>query len=119
MSKKRRTPNNEGRGNVNPNPTPENTNTADQQEVKGVLKEKAKAVGSKVAGTAKSIGGKIWDNRGKIGLIAGVVVTALVGMAGVKRKSADDSEDYYDECPDEIEQPEPDEETPDTEAADE
>ena len=82
MSKKRRTP--EGRANVNPNPTPENT--ADQQEVKGGLKEKAKAVGSKVAGTAKSIGGKIWDN---------------------------------DECPDEIEQPEPDEETPDTEAADE
>lgn len=117
MSKKRRTPNNEGRGNVNPNPTPENT--GNQQEAKGGLKEKAMAAGSKVAGTAKSIGGKIWDNRGKIGLIAGVVVTALVGMAGVKRKSADDSEDYYDECPDEIEQPEPDEETPDTEAADE
>ena len=116
MSKKRRTP--EGRANVNPNPTPENT--ADQkQEVKGGLKEKAKAAGSKVAGTAKSIGGKIWDNRGKIGLIAGVAVTALVGMAGVKRKSADDSDDYYDECPEEIEQPEPDEETPDTEAADE
>lgn len=117
MSKKRRTP--EGRANVNPNPTPENTNTADQQEVKGGLKEKAKAVGSKVAGTAKSIGGKIWDNRGKIGLIAGVATTALIGMAGVKRKFADDSDDYYDECPDEIEQPEPDEETPDTEAADE
>lgn len=117
MSKKRRTPNIGRVDEKNLNPTPENT--ADQQEVKGGLKEKAKAVGSKVAGTAKSIGGKIWDNRGKIGLIAGVVVTALVGMAGVKRKSADDSEDYYDECPDEIEQPEPDEETPDTEAADE
>ncbi|MBR4639532.1 MAG: hypothetical protein IKO79_03105 [Butyrivibrio sp.] len=119
MSKKRRTtPKTDGRvdeKNLNPNPD----NSADQQEVKGGLKEKAKAAGSKVAGTAKSIGGKIWDNRGKIGLMAGVAVTALVGMAGVKRKSDDDSEDYYDECPEEIEQPEPDEEMPDTEAADE
>lgn len=116
MSKKRRTP--DGRvDEKKPNPTPENT--GDQQEVKGGLKEKAKAAGSKAVGAAKSIGGKIWDNRGKIGLIAGVATAALVGMAGKKRGSSDDPEDGFDECPDEIEQPEPDEETPDTEAADE
>lgn len=118
MSKKRRTPNT-GRvdGKINPNPTP--NNTADQQETKVGLKEKAKAAGSKAVGGIKSLGGKIWDNRGKIGLIAGVATAALVGMAGKKRGSSDDPEDGFEECPDEIEQAEPDEETTDTEAADE
>lgn len=117
MSKKRRTPEGRVDEKINPNPTPENT--ADQQEVKGGLKEKAKAAGSKAVGGIKSLGGKIWDNRGKIGLIAGVATAALVGMAGKKRGSSDDPDDGFEECPDEIEQPEPDEETPDTEAADE
>lgn len=117
MSKKRRTP--EGRvDEKKPNPTPENTGDQ-QEEVKGGLKEKAKAAGSKIVGGIKFLGGKIWDNRGKIGLIAGVATAALVGMVGKKRWSSDDPEDGFDECPDEIEQPEPDEETPDTEAADE
>ena len=116
MSKKRRAP--EGRvDEKKPNPTPENT--GDQQEAKVGLKEKAKAAGSKAVGGIKSLGGKIWDNRGKIGLIAGVATAALVGMAGKKRGSSDDPDDGFEECPDEIEQPEPDEETPDTEAADE
>lgn len=116
MSKKRRTPNT-GRDDVNSNPAP--NNTADQQETKVGLKEKAKAAGSKAVGAAKSIGGKIWDNRGKICLIAGVATAALVGMAGKKRGSSDDPDDGFDECPEEIEQPEPDEETTDAEAADE
>lgn len=115
MSKKRRTPNNEGRGNVNPNPTPENT--GDQQESKGGLKEKAMAAGSKAVGAAKSLGGKIWKHRGKLGLVFGAATVALIKF--VSKHDSDQLEEEFGECPDEIEQPEPDEETPDTEAADE
>lgn len=116
MSKKKRNPNpNTGRV-ENPNPNPGSAEDQ-QQEVKGGLKEKALAAGSKVAGVAKSIGKKVWDNRGKIGLIAGAATVALVKFGG-SRESDDSDEDYDDDCPDEIEQDEPDEETSDTEAAD-
>lgn len=116
MSKKKRNPNPTGRVNENPNPNPDNS--ADKQEVKGRLKEKAKSAGSKVVGVAKGIGKKVWDNRGKIGIIAGAATVALVKF-GASRGSDISDDDYDDDCPDEIEQVEPDEETFDTEAADE